>query len=86
MIKWHKKLGFFSPTSDPFPLIMSQMMFNILLILLQVMIRTMWGGFPLSDSIRERRLHHQWLPDVVQYENGYDQVIYTVMSLYGFFM
>lgn len=27
-------------------------------------------GLPLADAIARPRVHHQWLPDVLQYENG----------------
>ena len=41
---------------------------------LQVTLKHLWGGFSVSEAIREKRLHHQWIPNLIQYETGYNEV------------
>lgn len=42
---------------------------------LQTMLRTVWGGVPLERAVAEPRLHHQWLPDVIQLQAGFDDEV-----------
>ena len=34
-------------------------------------INLLFFGYPISEAIDEPRIHHQWLPNVVRYEEGF---------------
>ena len=34
----------------------------------------LWFGMNTDDSVQSKRLHDQLMPDVVQYEEGFDEV------------
>lgn len=46
--------------------------------LYQVAARELWLGEDVETAVSALRLHHQLLPDYVQYEEGFDQVSVVV--------
>ena len=43
---------------------------TIITAVFQVFLNVVEFGMPLDDALFAKRFHHQWLPDVVMYENG----------------
>ena len=43
---------------------------TIITAVFQVFLNVAEFGMPLEDALFAKRFHHQWLPDVVMYENG----------------
>ena len=41
--------------------------------MLSILVRTLEYDQPLGQAIQGPRLHHQWLPDVLQLERGSEQ-------------
>ena len=41
-----------------------------MLAVFQVFLNVVEFGMPLDEALFAKRFHHQWLPDVVMYENG----------------
>ncbi|XP_072043570.1 glutathione hydrolase 1 proenzyme-like [Amphiura filiformis] len=48
-----------------------------------VIAKHLWGGISITESIRQKRVHHQWIPNLIQYETGFNQDVLAGLRVKG---